>query len=110
MLGMAGVLLWLLPIPIGKDQATVSLELTLRDGNGTRLWSHSSNQTASKVFTLYTAGGESTSSRYRINITRYGTNKLGIDGDSLWAYHAEALRAALGESKVSLAEYLAEVN
>ena len=53
-------------------------------------------------------GGRSTSSRYRIEIKRYGSNDLGIDGDSLWAYHAEALRAALGEMKTSMAAYLAQ--
>ena len=107
MLGPAGVLLWLLPIPLGKDQATVSLELTLRDRTGTTLWSLSPSKSASKLFTLYNSSGESTSSPYRIEIKRYGSNELGIDGNSLWAYHAEALRAAMGEAKASLAAYLA---
>lgn len=108
MLGIAGVLLWFLPIPMGKDKATVSLDLTLRDRAGNTLWSHASEREASKMFTMYNSGGESTSSEYRIEIKRYGGNDLGIDGDSLWAYHAEALRAALGEAKESLAKYLAE--
>jgi len=108
MLGMAGVLLWFLPIPMGKDKATVSLDLVLRDRAGNTLWSHSSKQQASKMFTMYNSAGESTSSEYRIEIKRYGGNKLGIDGDSLWAYHAEALRAALGDAKESLALHLAE--
>jgi hypothetical protein len=108
MLGIVGVLLWLVPIPVGKDKATVSLELTLRDQTGTQVWSHASSRTASKFFTLYNSGGESTSSPFRIEIKRYGSNKLGIDGDSLWAYHAEALRAALGEAKASLATHIAQ--
>jgi hypothetical protein len=57
---------------------------------------------------MYNSAGESTSSSFRIEIKRYGGNNLGIDGDSLWAYHAEALRAALGEAKESLASHLAK--
>ena len=108
MLGIVGVLLWLVPVPVGKVKATVSLELTLRDQTGAQVWSHASSRTASKLFTLYNSDGESTSSPYRVEIKRYGSNDLGIDGDSLWAYHAEALRAVVGEAKASLATHLAQ--
>jgi hypothetical protein len=43
-------------------------------------------------------------------ITRYGSNDEGIDPNSLWAYHASALRKAMGEAKVSLEEALARRN
>jgi len=71
------------------------------------MWSHSSSHTASKIFTLYNSHGASTSSSRRIEIKKYGSNRIGKDGNSLWAYHAEALRASVGEAKVSMAEYFA---
>lgn len=110
MLGAAGVLLWYLPLPVGRDKATVSMDLILRDRAGRELWSHPVSKSASKIFTMYNSTGESTSSRYRITIKRYGSNDLGIDGNSLWAYHAEAVRAAVGEAKSSMAEYLATMD
>jgi hypothetical protein len=109
MLGPAGVLLWFLPIPIGKDAATVAIDLEVRDSAGTALWSRSFAERASRLFTLYDSGGESTSSQYRITITRYGSNDLGIDGDSFRAYHAEALRKGMGDVKESLATALPEL-
>ncbi|HXV35572.1 MAG TPA: hypothetical protein VEC18_00390 [Myxococcota bacterium] len=104
MLGMPGVLLWFLPIPIGKDAATVAIDLTLQDDSGDTLWSYSFSERAGKLFTLYNSAGKSTSSRYRIEIKRYGSNDLGIDGNSYWAYHAEALRRGMEKAKISLAE------
>ena len=106
LLGAAGVLLWILPIPLGKDAATVAIDLELRDAAGSAVWSHAFSERASRLFTLYDSSGKSTSSRYRIEITRYGSNRLGIDGDSLWAYHAEALRKGMGGVKESLATAL----
>jgi hypothetical protein len=107
MLGVAGVLLWLIPIPVGRDKAIVSLDLAMRDGSkGGDVWAYSGSGSADKLFTLYNSEGESTSSPYRVSIKRYGSNRLGIDGDSLWAYHAEALRAVAQEVKTSLATYL----
>jgi len=106
MLGMPGVLLWFLPIPIGKDAATVAIDLSLEDPSGATLWSHSFSERADKIFTLYNSAGKSTSSRYRIEIKRYGSNDLGIDGDSYWAYHAEALRRGMAGAKASMVEAL----
>jgi len=105
-----GVLLWLLPIPLGRDKATVSATFEIVNPNGESLWSHVSSHSASKIFTLYNSNGASTSSTRRIEIKKYGSNKIGIDGHSLWAYHAEALREAMGEAKASMAEYFAAAN
>jgi len=106
MLGIPGVLLWLLPIPLGKDEATVAIDLRLEDDSGETVWSYSFSERASKIFTLYNSAGGSTSSRYRIEIKRYGSNDLGIDGNSYWAYHAEALRRGMAGAKASMAEEL----
>ena len=106
MLGMPGVLFWLLPIPVGKDAATVAIDLSLEDDSGATLWSYSFSERADKVFTLYNSAGKSTSSQYRIEIKRYGSNDFGIDGNSFWAYHAEALRRGMAGAKASMAEAL----
>jgi hypothetical protein len=106
MLGMPGVLLWLLPIPLGKNAATVAIDLNLEDNSGETVWSHSFSERADKLFTIYNSGGGSTSSRYRIEIKRYGSNDFGIDGNSNWAYHAEALRHGMEEAKTSITETL----
>lgn len=106
MLGAPGVLLWFLPIPLGKDEATVAVDLELRNAAGSPLWSHSFEERASRLFTLYNSSGGSTSSRYRVEIKRYGSNPIGIDGDSVWAYHAEALRRGMAGVKGSLATAL----
>jgi len=106
LLGAPGVLLWLLPIPFGKDEATLDVELELRNAAGVRLWSQAFSERASKLFTLYNSSGASTSSLYRIEIKRYGSNAIGIDSDSIWAYHAEALRRGMAGVKRSLATAL----
>ena len=58
------------------------------------------------MFTLYNSAGKSTSSQHRIEIKKYGSNDFGIDGNSYWAYHAEALRSGMAGAKASMAEAL----
>lgn len=107
MLGMAGVLLWLLPIPIGSNTADVAIDLMLRDSHGTVVWQFPLKGNGRRVFTLYNSGGAPISNALSLEIKRYGSNDKGIDGDSLWAYHADALRSGMGEAKASLATFLA---
>lgn len=109
MLGAPGVLLWILPIPLGKDEATVAIDLELRDRADRALWSHSFSEQSSRLFTMYNSAGPSTSREGRIEIKHYGSNGLGIDGDSFWAYHAEALRGGMGGVKRSLASALPQL-
>jgi hypothetical protein len=106
MLGMPGVLLWLLPIPMGSNAATVDADLALRDSGGKQVWSHHLQGRASQLYTMYNAGGGAVSSKYRLDIKRYGDNDEGIDGDSLWAFHASALRQAMVPARESLAAFL----
>jgi hypothetical protein len=107
-LGAPGVLLWWLNLPIGSDDATVKIDLSLRTRDGQEVWSFPLKARASHLFTLYSsdAGISGLSSRFRVEIKRYGSNDLGIDGDSLWAFHAEALRAGMEPAKASLREWL----
>jgi hypothetical protein len=107
MLGMPGVLLWLLPIPIGSNTAEVEIDLALRDRSGRTVWQYPLRGNARKIFTLYNSSGAPVSNVFSLEIKRYGSNDKGIDGDSLWAYHADALRSGMGEAKASLAQYLA---
>ncbi|MFN8640668.1 MAG: hypothetical protein U0802_03025 [Candidatus Binatia bacterium] len=107
MLGMAGVLLWLAPLPIGSNTADVAIDLELVDRAGQVVWHHALQGHGRKVFTLYNSGGAPITNRMRLEITRYGSNDKGIDPDSLWACHAEALRAGMGDAKASLAAFLA---
>lgn len=106
MLGAAGVLLWPIPIPIGSNEAHIEARLYLRDRKGNLLWKHNLIGKGGRWFTFYTGGGGAVSSKLSLEIARYGKNDKGVDGDSLWAYHALALRSGMEEAKRSLAEFL----
>ena len=108
MLGAAGVLLWFLPIPMGKQVGEVELALNLHDRSGAVVWSDRLSGSGSRIYTMWNGGGAAISSRYSLEIKRYGKNDEGIDGDSIWAYYASALRSGMGEVKESLASFLAK--
>jgi hypothetical protein len=55
---------------------------------------------------MYNASGAPVSNRMRLEIKRYGSNDEGIDGDSLWAYHASAIRSGMEPVKRSLSAFL----
>jgi hypothetical protein len=108
MLGMPGVLLWFLPIPAGGTTARVKLDLSLQDPVGQEVWSCTASGKSSAITTLYNSENvASTSSRFRVKIHHFGSNKKGIDPDSLWAYHADALRSGMAPCRESLAQFLA---
>jgi hypothetical protein len=48
----------------------------------------------------------SISSPYRARIHHFGENSKGIDPDSLWAYHADAMRSGMRSCRESLAQFL----
>jgi hypothetical protein len=106
MLGVAGVLLWLLPIPNGSNTADVEADLRLLDPGGKVVWQDTIAGRGRRIFTLYNSGGAPVSSRMRLEIKHYGSNDEGVDGDSLWAYHASAIRSGMEPVKRSLAEFL----
>jgi hypothetical protein len=106
MLGPVGVLLWLLPIPCGGNAATVDADLRLRDPQGEVVWQDELSARRRRIFTLYNSFGAPISSRFKLEVKRYGSNDEGIDGDSLWAYHASATRSGMDEVKRSLAAFL----
>lgn len=102
MLGMAGVLLWFAPIPNGANGASVAAELRLVDREGDSLWNDRLEGRRSTMFSLYGPGVASISSTFSLEVRRYGSNDEGIDGDSLWAYHASAIRTGMEDVKTSL--------
>lgn len=107
MLGMAGVLLWLLPLPMGKNTAVVEADLRLQDPSGRIVWSGKLNGRGSKIFMIYnSAGAAPTGDRNALEVTRYGGNDMGIDDNSMWAYYSEALRAGMAQVKASLCQSL----
>jgi hypothetical protein len=108
MLGVAGVLLWFLPIPNQKQIGFVEIDLSLHDRSGAEVWADRLTGSGSRIYTMWNSGGGAISSRYSLEIKRYGKNREGIDGNSLWAYYASALRTGMGGVKESLALFLAE--
>lgn len=105
-LGMAGVLLWYLPIPMAQQEGNVEISLSLRDRSGREVWSNRLIGEGERFFTMYNSSGAAISSRYSLEIKRYGSNDEGIDGDSIWAYYASAMRTGMKSVKESLASFL----
>lgn len=102
MLGIAGVLLWFLPLPIGDQAATVDLNLDLTSVSGEKIWSDHVTGEASRLYFLY--GPTRLFLTRSIDVIHYGDNDEGIDGDSILAYHAAALRKGMVDAKVSLSK------
>lgn len=105
MLGAPGVLLWLLPIPMSNNHAKIKLSLELHNERGERIWAHEIDSTAGDFFTMYGATGPKFVSSSIIY--GYGSNDIGIEPDSIYAWHAEALRIGMEKAKNSLISELA---
>lgn len=103
-----GVLHWILPIPNGKQVGTVEIAFSLHDRSGAEVWADRLAGASSRIYSMWNGGGGAISSRFSLGIKRYGANDEGVDGDSLWAYYASALRTGMGAVKESLALFLAE--
>jgi hypothetical protein len=109
-LGMAGVLLWILPVPIGKTTSEVAVDLTLTDRNsGAVLWQHTLDGRVSALFTMYNralvygrAGG------FSFQLHR-PPGDAQVDRQSLFGWHFEALRRAMAAAKPDLARALEKV-
>ncbi len=104
-LGMFGVPLWLLPIPAGKNEARVEIDLEMETSLGEAVWSGQLSGEGSKLFTLYSSSAP-ISNAMRVEIIRYARNDEGIDGDSIWAYHSSALRSGMEAIKQSLSTFI----
>lgn len=107
-LGMAGVLLWLLPVPMAKTTAEVSLDLTLRDGaSGDVVWHKQLSRELHRYVSLYTSSAMvyGRHGAFSFNLIPPPSDAK-VDHRSLFSWHFEALRRAMQESKAELAEAL----
>ena len=101
-LGMVGVLLWILPIPMARTTGHVEASLKMTDPSGKEVWSDQLTGKSKRTYTMYNSAGKAISSVFSLEIKRYGKNKEGVDGDSFWAYHSSALRRGMIDVKRSL--------
>lgn len=95
-LGIAGVYLWILPIPAGQVWASLTLELALADTKtGQVVWQRPLQHEISRLIFLYTSapslvyGGQSS---FDIPLV---SSDAQVDRHSLFAWHFEILRQAM---------------
>lgn len=107
-LGMAGVLLWILPIPMQKTSASVSVDMTLTDSQtGQIVWERSLESNVSRMATMYNSamiygrGGA-----FSFNLIQLSDDAK-VDRFSLFSWHFEALRRGMIDARVDLASSLA---
>lgn len=107
-LGMAGVLLWFLPIPMQKTTAAVSVDLTLTDARtGQEVWKRSLTSDVSRLATMYSSvmiygrGGA-----FSFNLLPPPADAQ-VDRHSLFSWHFEALRRGMVDARGDLAASLA---
>jgi hypothetical protein len=107
-LSIPGIYLWIFPFPYFWQTANVQLSLLLQDRAGATVWVGHLKSKAWRLFTLYNGGGPSISSSMTLQIKDYGSNDLGIDPNSFWAYHAEALRSGMATLKPGMMAAVAQ--
>lgn len=107
LLGMPGVLLWLLPLPNVKSEAGVVLELTLMDARDKKvIWQQTIAPEVSRIDMLYTAQGII----YGGGVFSYSMilppSDSQVDHNSIFAWHFEALRRGMDQARPGLSEAL----
>lgn len=106
-LGMPGVLLWLVPVPMVKATGGVELRLTLTEsGSGRVVWDRTLRAEVSELDNFYTStgvlyGGGAFS--YQMLLP---PDEAQVDRDSLFAWQFEALRRGMSDGTPSLEEAL----
>jgi hypothetical protein len=107
-LGMAGVLLWLVPMPMQKTTGATKLDLTLtKTATNEVVWSHTVEAEVSRLDNLYTTNDG----------ILYGTSAFSyqmatppkdsqVDRTSIFAWNFEALRRGMAAAEPSLAAAL----
>ena len=108
MLGMAGVLLWLLPVPMTKTTADVSLDLTLTDQSAKQtVWQKTLRGETSRLISLYTSSAMvyGRAGAFSFNLEPPPSDAR-VDQRSLFSWHFESLRRAMLEARPELAAAL----
>jgi len=107
-LGMAGVLLWIFPIPMQKTSAGVDVDMTLTEAStGQVVWKRTIDSDISRIATMYTSvmiygrGGA-----FSFNVMPPPADSE-VDRYSLFSWHFEALRRGMVEARGDLAASLA---
>lgn len=107
-LGMAGVLLWFIPVPMQKTTASVTVDLSVTDRRtGEVVWTRSLESEVSRYATMYSSalvygrGGA-----FSFNLLPPPSDAK-VDRHSLFSWHFEALRRAMGDARQDLANALA---
>lgn len=108
-LGMAGVLLWFLPIPMAKTTGAVEVDLSLVDQqSGEEIWKRTLESDVSRYFMLYTSSAMvyGRSGAFSFNLEPPPSD-AGVDKRSLFGWHFAALRKAMLDARRDLAATLA---
>jgi hypothetical protein len=107
-LGMAGVLLWIIPVPMQKTSASVTVDLELADAaSGAVVWKRSLESDVSRYATMYSSaivygrGGA-----FSFNLLPPPSDAK-VDRHSLFSWHFEALRRGMSDARTDLAAAVA---
>jgi len=110
-LGMAGVLLWLLPVPMSKATGEVDLDLVLTDQQTGRIvWQKRVKDSVQRYYSLYTSSAMiyGRGGAFSLNIYRTPADS-GVDRDSLFSWQFAALRKSMLDAQEEIASALAAV-
>jgi hypothetical protein len=105
---MAGVLLWILPVPMSKTTADVQLDLRLTDLEaGKEVWKGTLHADVSRLITLYTSSAMvyGRSGAFSFNLEPPPGDSQ-VNPRSLFSWHFEALRRAMLAARPEIATAL----
>lgn len=110
-LGMAGVLLWFIPVPMQKTSASVTVDLTLTDAqDGRAIWTRTLESDVSRYATMYhSAMIYGRGGAFSFNLLPPPSDAK-VDRHSLFSWHFEALRRGMLEARTDLAAALAKAD
>ncbi|MGH7289090.1 MAG: hypothetical protein ACREI8_13840 [Myxococcota bacterium] len=111
-LGMPGVLLWFLPVPMAKTTASVEVDLSLVDQQtGEEIWKRTLSSEVSRMFMLYTSSAMvyGRSGAFSFNLEPPPSDAH-VDRRSLFGWHFAALRRAMLDARQDLAATLSRRN
>lgn len=109
MLGMPGVLLWFLPLPMQRTTASVTVDLELTDtASGAVVWRETLTSEAKRTATMYNnAMVYGSGGAFSFNLLPLPAEVTTVDRHSLFSWHFETLRQAMQAAKPELAQALA---
>ncbi|KAA3636223.1 MAG: hypothetical protein DWP92_09910 [Armatimonadetes bacterium] len=110
-LGFVGVILWFLPIPVGRQSAEVELRLALTDTHSNEvIWHDTVQANVSRMYMLYTSSamiyGRKGAFSFNL-IPPPGESR--VDKRSLYSWHFEALRRGMVSARQSLRKSLSQL-